>query len=229
MLERHPHSTRAQKIVRILVVDDHTLFCEALANMFESVRGMFVVATASDTTNAMALVRNLSPDVILIDAALPDQSAFDFTQHVMASYDRIAVLFLDDHVNPRRIVEAMRIGASGYFTHDAPFELLAAGVAQVASGKKAFGPEVRRRLISTPQGFKVCMQQSDSPLATLTPREAEVLSILAQGLTVKECAQRLRLAHSTVDNHKSRLMRKLDVHKVTELTRLAIREGLISS
>ncbi len=229
MLETYPTASRAQTLVRILVVDDHVLLCEALAKMFASVNGMFVVATAPDATRAMSLVGDHSPDVILIDALLPDQSAFEFTANVKQRSDRIAVLFLDDQVNPARVVEAMKIGASGYFTHSTPFELIARGVAQVASGKKAFCPEVRRRLISTPQGFKICMQQGDSPLSTLTPREAEVLSILAQGLTVKECAERLCLAHSTVDNHKSRLMKKLDVHRVTELTRLAIREGLIST
>lgn len=220
---------QTKKVVRILVVDDRVLLCEALTTMFASVDGMLVVATATDTNNAMMLARNHKPDVIIIYALLPNRSAFDFARMVKQYYTQFGIMFLDDRVNPSRITEALRIGASGYFTHRTPFELIARGVSQVATGQKAFCPEIKRRLVSTPQGFKVHMQEGDSPLATLTPRETEVLSILAQGLSVKQCAQRLHLAHSTVDNHKSRLMKKLDVHKASELTRLAIREGLIST
>ncbi len=116
----------------------------------------------------------------------------------------------------------------GYFTRNEPFSDLAAGIQGLARGERAFGPCVKNHIHHTPRGWQLNYDQGDSNLAALTPREFEVLKLVAQGHSVKDCAELLDLAPSTVDNHKARLMKKLGVHKTLDLARLAIREGLVN-
>ena len=116
---------------------------------------------------------------------------------------------------------------AGYFTRRSLFHQFARGVALVARGGSAFGDDINEHLVTTHRGITVLPAVDEPSLTQLTPRESEVFEMLAQGFSVRQCADQLQLAQSTVDNHKTRLMKKLDVHKSAELTRLAIREGLI--
>ncbi|MEX0936452.1 MAG: response regulator transcription factor [Pirellulales bacterium] len=214
--------------LRILLVDDQVLNCEALATMFSQVERMRIVATATDVREALTLAADLHPDVVVTDAQLPDRGAFRCARDLLGILPSARSVFLDDEISVSRLREALAIGVAGYLLRSTPFRLLAASLARVAQRQQVFSPEIEDLLVVTPSGFLIKSTETELSLAALTTRETEVLCFLAEGMSVKECARRLHLAHSTVDNHKSRLMKKLNVHKSTELTRLAIREGLIS-
>ncbi len=220
----HPNVVRR----RLLIVDDHVLHCEALATLFRSVDTMQIVATATDVEEAMMLVIELKPDIALVDAQMPNRSAFSFARTVMRRAPRPRLAFLDDELSLARIDEALQIGVAGYFLRFTPFRSIVSGIARIGRGEHGFSPQIESRLSPCKNGFELARQGDGPSLADLTTREREVLRHLAEGQTVKECAQTLHLAQSTVDNHKARLMKKLKVHKSTELTRLAIREGLIN-
>jgi DNA-binding NarL/FixJ family response regulator len=215
--------------LRILIVDDQLLNCEILATMFNQVERMRTVATATDVREALSLAADLHPDVVVMDAQLPDRRAFRCARDLLGILPSVRTVFLDDEINVSRLREALNIGAAGYLLRSTPFRLIAVSLARVAQRQQVFSPEIEALLIATPSGYIIKSRDNEPSLAALTTRETEVLCFLAQGMSVKECAQQLHLAHSTVDNHKSRLMKKLNVHKSTELTRLAIREGLITT
>lgn len=211
--------------LRLLIVDDHALVCAGLAMMFRTVADVAEVAVATRPAAALRTAPLFRPDVALVDVTLPPADAFE-TAHRL-SRSRIRILFMDDAVHAVHVRMAVRMGALGYWTKHAAFDQLAEAVRRVAAGEPSFCAEAAPLVTRTPAGLKFHMAAEVSPLARLTPRELEVLGHLADGLTVKRCALRMDLAESTVDNHKSRLMRKLNVHNVAQLVRLAGREGLV--
>jgi DNA-binding NarL/FixJ family response regulator len=214
--------------LRILIVDDHVLHCEALATLFRSIENMQVVATATDIDETAMLVAELRPDVVLLDAQLPNRLAFSYARSAVERTPRPRLAFLDDELNLSRIDEALQVGAAGYFLRFTPFRAIVSGIARIGRGEHGFSPQIEERLTPCDGGFQVSARRDEPSLADLTMREREVMRYLAEGQTVKQCAQKLHLAQSTVDNHKARLMKKLNIHKSTELTKLAIREGLIN-
>ncbi len=188
---------------------------------------MSVVASTDSPQTAFAMLGRSHPNVAIVNARLSKRIAFRWTRMVQESAPNLGVIFLDQYATAARVAEALSIGVAGYFTRRSLFHQLARGVALVARGGRAFGDDINEHLVTTHHGTTVRPTADEPSLTELTPRESEVFEMLAQGLSVRQCADQLKLAHSTVDNHKSRLMKKLDVHKSTELTRLAIREGLI--
>ncbi len=212
---------------RLLIVDDHVLLLEALVALFAPAKGFSVVATTTAADEAVQLTGDLKPCVVLLDAQMPGQAAFEAARTILRYHKLQRLVFLDDYINAMRISEALRLGAMGYFIRNRSFQQLFEGVRTVSRGIRAFDPDISGRLEATPQGLQLKYAGNQPSLGSLTRREMEVMRYLAQGYSVKQCAERMGLAHSTVDNHKSRLMKKLNLHKVTALTRLAIREGLI--
>jgi DNA-binding NarL/FixJ family response regulator len=136
-------------------------------------------------------------------------------------------MLLDEDANNGRLAAVLESPIVGYFTRGAPFSELADAIVRLVRGERVFDPAVRNRIHQTPHGWQFRGDENGSLLAMLTPREIEVLKLIALGHSVRESAERLDLAISTVDNHKARLMKKLGVHKALDLTRLAIREGLV--
>jgi DNA-binding NarL/FixJ family response regulator len=121
----------------------------------------------------------------------------------------------------------LRVGVAGYMTKHDTFAEIERALRAVAAGRQAFTPHVAARLVSTPAGLRVDSAKGEGLLATLTPREIEVLGCLARGFSVKQCAKMLSIAPSTADNHKASLMNKLTLHKTADLTRFAVRHGLV--
>jgi two-component system, NarL family, response regulator NreC len=213
--------------LRLLVVDDHALFCTGLAMMFRAVPEVAEVAVATGVEQAIQVANLLQPDVAILDAAMPSYRGFETARLLAESSVPCRVLFLDDAVNHAHIRSALRAGALGYWTKHATFDEIAAAVLRVAAGEAAFCPAAAPYFTQAKSGLRFDPGEAATGLAKLTPRELEVLVHLAEGLSVKRCAERMRLSESTVDNHKCHLMRKLGVHSVVELVRLAGREGLV--
>ena len=212
--------------IRIQLVDDQALVRKALASMIEAVSDFDLVAAMGTVDEAVRCAEQLQPDVVLMDV-LPEPSIFQGVAQIIERCPGTKVVFLDDSPLDTNVREALRLGAAGYLTKQQPFGQIEAALRQAARGERVYAPEVSKRLILSPDGVRLSIGTRDRSLSSLTPREVDVLLYLAQGSSVKQCAQSLGIGVSTVGNHKSRLMKKLDIHKTVELTRLAIREGLI--
>ena len=214
--------------LRLLIVDTHALCCTGLAMMFRAVPEVAEVAVATTPEQAVRIAKFHQPDVLIMDAAMPSYGGFETARLLIKSSTRCRILFLDDAVNHAHIRSALRAGALGYWTKHATFDEIIVAVLRISTGHATFCPAADEHLVRTKTGLRFEPKAPGTPLENLTPRELEVLLHLADGLSVRQCAEQMNLSESTIDNHKSRLMRKLDVHSVVELVRLAEREGLLS-
>ena len=209
------------RLFRLLIVNSRALDCTGLKTMFQTVWYVEEVVTATGAEEAVRRARKFRPDVVLMDITLPPPGALEAARQLQSGVPGSRVLFLDDSVRPAHVRGVLAVGGLGYWTRHATFEEIVEAVRLVAAGRSTFCPAAQQYLVETPSGA------NGTACATPTPRELEVLMHLAEGRSVKECARRMDLAHSTVDNHKSRLMKKLGTHNLVELVRTAVREGLL--
>ncbi len=220
--------------VRIVVVDDHEVVRAGFAELLDSRPEFTVVGTASDGAQAVRLCKELKPDVVLMDVRMPEMDGIEATRRLVTSGDtapRVIILTtfdLDDYV-----YDALRAGASGFLLKDVTAERLFDAVRVVANGEALLAPGITRRLISE---FAALHQASgdDSPLApaqarltALTPRETEVLRLVAEGLSNTEIATRLAVTEETVKTHVSRMLRKLGLRDRTQAVVTAYESGLV--
>jgi len=226
-MEFMPLGNQTVNGLRLMIVDDHALFCTGLAMMFRAVPEVVDVAVATTSEQAIRIAKLFKPDIVILDATMPSYQGFETARWLLESSSPCRLLFLDNDFSQAHVRSALRVGARGYWTKHATFDQILAAVLRIRSGQAAFCPAAQQHLVPTKSGLRFDPPATGSPLEKLSPRELEVLLHLADGLSVRRCAERMNLAESTVDNHKSRLMRKLDVHSVVELVRLAAREGLL--
>lgn len=213
-------------MLRVQIVDDQALVLKALADLLQSSPGVQVVAYATSITQAIHDAELEHPHVVLLDITDED----DFWTNVgelMRRCPETRLVLLDEAPSDMHVREALRLGVTGYLTKQQPFTQIESALRQAARGERVFVPEIARRLALSADGVRLLVVEGDSPLSALTPREIDVLIHLAKGNSVKQCARILGIGVSTVGNHKSRLMKKLDIHKTVELSRLAMREGLV--
>ena len=214
--------------LRILLIDDQTLVRQALASLIQSVEGMEIVGTAGTIADAVQFAEQWQPHLVLLDV-LPEIGVWEGAREISRRCPDTKIILLDDAPLDANVREALRMNAAGYLTKQQPFSQVENALRQAARGDRVFAPEIARRLVLSNDGVHLAVEKTDDPLSTLTPRETDVLIHLAQGYSVKQCAKLLGIGTSTVGNHKSRLMKKLDIHKTVELTRLAMRNSLIPS
>ena len=210
-----------------MVVGSRRLLCEGLEALFRGVCPQQAVCAVTGAGAGMEQALHFRPDVVLIDLKLSEGGALAVARFVRSHCPRARFVFLDEVFHEGRLGAVLKFRAAGYITQDDSFARVLEAVRRVGCGGRAFCSAAEAHLVRV--GGKLhCKTPADSAgLSRLTRREFEVLVLLAQGLTVKECAGHLNIAPSTADNHKSRLMAKLGVHKVVDLVHLAIREGLL--
>lgn len=209
-------------MIRILLVDDHELVREAFSLILEKAPDIAVVGQAGDGASAARLCRELRPDVVLMDISLPDISGIDVTRRLIGEDPLVKVLAVSTHINRSFVERMLDAGAVGYINKAAGRNELLEGVRAAASGKSYLSQNVAAML----------MQQSSRAVAKgvthrLGKRETEVLVLIAEGKTSGEIAARLNIAVSTAEAHRRNIFRKLDLHNAAELTKYAIREGLV--
>jgi DNA-binding NarL/FixJ family response regulator len=221
------HSQSHPSKIRLLIVSCNRLDSEMLSAQFCACTDFCAKCAAPDIgaiTNAM---RECRPDCLLLDANLLGREA----EMSLASWSRelggVPILLLDDDINFGHLTAVLESSSIGYFTHATSFAELADGVRRLAKGERAFGPKVQKRIEDSSHGWRLRQDQPHSPFDRLTRRELEIARLIAEGNSVRQCAQALNLSPSTIDNHKTRFMKKLGVHKAHELTRLAVLEGII--
>jgi len=213
------------KKTRILICDDHTLFVEGIKAMLRNESSLEIVGEARDGRQAVELVKELKPDVLLMDVSMPDMNGFDATQRVHELDPNIKVLILTMHDEEELVARCLEAGAAGYIIKDAPASQLLYAIEMVKKGERYLSPVVLKQVVA---GYVKNSNVPQTSYDRLSPREREVLKLLAEGLSVKEIATRLNLSVKTVDVHKTNLMKKIDVHDRTELIKYAIRQKLIA-
>ncbi len=206
-------------MIRLLLVDDHKIVREALCSVLEREPDITVVGQAGDGEKALALVAELLPQVVLMDIAMPGMSGIEATRQIVAEFSGVNVLALSTYFDRRIVTQMLEAGAGGFVNKAAGRDELLQGIRAVVAGKPYLCQEIAALLVK-PQG---------GAETQLGRREIEVLQLLVDGSTSAEIADRLHIATSTVEVHRRNIMRKLDLHSVAELTKYAIRQGLISA
>lgn len=214
------------KVVRVLLADDHTLVRAGLRKLLEAIPNIEVVGEAADGLSLLALAEQLLPELILMDIAMPGLNGLEATAHLRQSLPQIQVLILSMHQNEEYVKQALRHGASAYLLKDAAPTELDIALKSVLQGGIYLSAAVSKGVMND---YVERLRGEDLSSDLLTPRQTEVLKLLAQGQSSKEIARLLDLSIKTVDTHRSQLMKQLGVHEVTGLVRYAIRVGLISS
>lgn len=212
--------------VRVLLADDHTLVRAGLRKLLESMPEIDVVGEASEGLAVLALAEKWQPHIVLMDIAMPGLNGLDATARLRTALPEIQVLILSMHQNEAYVQQALRHGAAGYLLKDAAPTELDAALKAVLRGEIYLSAAVSKGVMSD---YVQRLRSDESAADLLTPRQREVLKMLAQGQSSKEIARLLDLSLKTVDTHRSQLMKQLGIHEVTGLVRYAIRMGLISS
>jgi DNA-binding NarL/FixJ family response regulator len=211
--------------VRVLLADDHTLVRAGLRKLLESIPGMEVVGEAGDGLQLIEMVERLQPQVVLMDIAMPGLNGLEATGRLVKTWPSIRVLILSMHQNAEYVRQALRQGAVAYLLKDAaPMELEWA-LRAVLRGETYLSPAVSKGVVSD---YVHRLRSEEQPVDALTPRQREVLQLIAEGQSTKEIARRLELSVKTVETHRTQLMKQLDIHEVAGLVRYAIRTGLVS-
>ncbi len=211
--------------IRILICDDHTLFVEGIKAMLRAEPWLEIVGEARDGRQAVQLVKELKPDVLLMDVSMPDMNGFDATRRIREFDESVKVLILTMHDEEELVARCLEAGAAGYIIKDAPASQLLYAIETVQKGERYLSPVVLKKVVA---GYVKNSQRPRTSYDRLSAREREVLKLLAEGLSVKEIASRLNLSVKTVDVHKYNLMRKIDVHDRSELIKYAIQKKLIT-
>jgi DNA-binding NarL/FixJ family response regulator len=226
-MHRQRHNPTFQP-VRLVIVDRHVLFAEGLRRLLHDCEEVEAVAVATTEQDASRQVEAIDPDVVLLDPWLDGLGPFALLSKLREAAPNTSFLFLEDEVQEVHVRLALKQHADGFLTKSCRFSEVRQAIQNALHGQSAYCTEVKRYVLHTSRGLRFNRAAISSPLATLTQRELEITILLAQGFSVREIASELDTAVSTIDNHKSRLMRKLGVHKVVDLATMAVREGLLS-
>lgn len=212
--------------IKIILADDHKLFCEGLRSMLEGQTGLEVIATAPDGHTVVNLARELLPDVVIIDIGMPNLNGIEATRRIVAENPAIKIIALSMHSDKRFVVEMLKAGASAYLLKDCVFEELIGAISSVMEDNPYISSAVAKVVIK--DYVKNLREENTSAFTVLTAREREVLQILAEGKTTHQIASILFVSEKTVESHRRQIMKKLDINNVAGLIKYAIREGLTS-
>ena len=211
--------------IRVVLADDHALVRSGFRALIEELEGVEVVGEAGDGREALRLVSEHRPSIVLMDIGMPELNGLEATERITKQFPDVRVLLLSMHASDEYVSEAFVAGAAGYMVKDAGAVELDLAIRAVARGESYLSPAVAKRVISYHR------QPNGRPLAglcQLTPRQREILQLIAEGNSTKEIARKLELSVKTVETHRTKLMCRLDIHDVPGLVRYAIRMGLVT-
>jgi len=215
------------KKIRILLVDDHTILRDGICSLLKEYPDMEVVGEAADGKNALNLVKELSPDMVIMDISMPDLNGIEATRKILADYPHIKVMALSMHYDKHFVSEIFKAGASGYLLKDCAFDEMAHAIRMIIDNKTYVNSQIASLVVES--------LMSDSPrshnkhaFSLLTEREKEVLQLIAEGKSTKQIASNLNVSTKTIESHRRQVMGKLNIRNIADLTKYAIREGLIA-
>ncbi|MHC4842520.1 MAG: response regulator [Planctomycetota bacterium] len=211
--------------IKILIADDHKITREGLRSLLEKEDDMEVLAEAEDGRSAVKLVREVKPDVVIMDVSMPDLNGIVACRQVLGESDNVKVIGLSMHSDTLFISEMLKSGASGYLLKDCAFEELARAIRAVYKGNSYLSPGISGVVIDD-YIHRLSREKVKNSSDVLTERETEILQLLAEGKSTKQIALKLHISVKTVETHRRQIMNKLNIHTVAELTKYAIKKGL---
>lgn len=206
------------------MVDDHAIIREGLRSLLEKQPDMEVVADTDEGRKAVDLVREISPDVVIMDVTMAGLNGIEATRLITSEFPEVKVIALSIHSQRRFIADMLSAGAAGYILKECLFDELVQAIQAVAVGGRYLSPRIADVVVD--DYVKRLSTTIDSPLSALTGREREVLQLVAEGKSTKEIALELHVSTKTIEANRRQIMEKLNVHSIAELTKCAVREGL---
>jgi DNA-binding NarL/FixJ family response regulator len=211
--------------IRVLLADDHTLVRAGIRGLLQGLSGLEVVGEAGDGTEALRLAEELRPDVVLLDVGMPGLNGLEVAGRIATMDAAIRVVILSMHTSEEYVLRALRAGCAGYLVKGSAVSELELAVRSVFRGETYLSPVVSKRVV---EDYVTSTGGAADPLDALTPRQREILQLVAEGNTSKDIAQRLSLSFKTVETHRAQIMERLRVHDVAGLVRFAMRVGLVT-
>jgi len=212
--------------VRVLLADDHALVRAGIRALLEGLEGVVVVAEAGNGGEVLELARKHRPDIVLLDISMPGIGGLEASAQLKQELPEVRVVMLSMHANEEYVLQALRAGASGYMLKDSATAELELALQAVMQGETYLSPRISKQMV---EGY-VQRVGAEQPAADhLTPRQRQVLQLIAEGLSTKEIAYRLELSVKTVETHRAQLMERLQIRDIAGLVKYAIRSGLVSS
>ncbi len=209
---------------KVILADDHNIMRQGLRSLLENQSDMEVVGEAGDGRTTIRLVEELSPDVVIMDIAMPDLNGIEATYEIARKQPRIKVIALSIYLDRRFVTEMLNAGASGYLLKSCVFDELVEAIRAVVTNRIYLSPKVTEIVVQ--DYIQYSKITNPSAFSALTTREREVLQLLAGGKSTQEIARQLYVSVKTVETHRRQIMRKLNIYTLAELTKYAIREGL---
>jgi len=210
--------------IKVLLVDDHAIIREGLRSLLEKQPEVEVIADTYDGRIALDLVRELLPNIVIMDISMPGLNGIEATRQIIAEFPDVKVIALSIHSKRRFVADMLSAGATGYILKECLFDELIQAIKAVAAGGRYLSPRITDVVVS--DYVKRLSATADSPLETLKAREREVLQLVAEGKSTKQIALELHVSPKTIEANRRQIMEKLNIHSVAELTKYAVREGL---
>ena len=209
--------------VKIIIADDHKIMRDGLRNMLDKETGMEVVAEAKNGREAVRLAEQLRPDILIMDITMDDLNGMDATRAIVAKELGTKIIALSMHADKRFVAGMFEAGAMGYLLKDCAYDELLQAVRQVLGGRTYLCSMISGVVI---RDYIQRMRKNEPSL--LSPREKEILQLMAEGSTTKRIADQLKVSVKTVETHRQHVMEKLNIFSIAELTKYAIKEGITS-
>jgi DNA-binding NarL/FixJ family response regulator len=211
--------------IRILLADDHALVRAGFSALLKKLPGIEVIAEAADGREALALTKAHQPDLVLMDVSMAKLNGLEAAAHIIREYPNVRVLMLSAHANEDYVKQALLAGAAGYLLKGASLAELELAIQAVVRGETYLSPAISKQVVAD---YIRRVESEASPLELLTPRQREILQLIAEGHSNKEIARMLHVSAKTIETHRTQLMERLDIHDVAGLVRYAIRAGVLS-
>jgi len=210
--------------IKILLADDHQVLREGICSLLEKQGNIDVVAQAENGRTAVKISRELKPDVVIMDIAMPDLNGIEATRQILSESPDVKVIALSMHSDRRFVAEMLKAGASGYLLKNSAFQQLTNAIQTVMEGRNYLCPEIGEIVIN--DYVKKLSNNEATENSPLTAREREVLQLIAEGKSTKLIASELNVSIKTADTHRQQIMKKLNTRSVAGLTKYAVREGI---
>jgi len=210
------------KPIRALIADDHALVRAGIRALVEKIDNVSVIAETGEGGEALRLIKELKPDVVLLDVTMPGLSGLEVLAESRKHLPNVRVIILTVHDEAEYAMQALRAGAAGFLPKSAAANELQVAIETVSRGEIYVSDEVSRRTL-----LEYSRGRIEHRLALLTPRQREILTLIAEGLNTKDIGRRLNISAKTVESHRAQLMERLNIHDVASLVRFAIKVGLI--
>jgi DNA-binding NarL/FixJ family response regulator len=219
------------KPTRVVLADDHTLVRAGIRSLLSTMRGIEVVGEAGNGHETLEIIKQQMPDVLLLDIAMSGLNGLEVASRVHKEYSEIKIIMLSMHSTEEYVLQSLRAGAVGYLLKDAALNELEIALNAVTRGETYLSPSVSKYVVDEYKRRmsvdEIKVNATESPFEQLTPRQREVLQLIAEGCSTKDIARKLNISIKTADAHRTQLMERLDIHDVAGLVRYAIRVGVV--